>query len=150
MARKAKEFDQPAPGGLLDNGFGRRAGCQRGILVPRRHEPVHRQRCGVRTPDHPSEEASSGAPGESAFGAGDELVDDGFGIGRCLGEGAVEAFPQLFQRAACGDGAVVEPAKPVDGVVGGGAQGGFSGGGQWDRGLGVGVVRHEERWLRGR
>ena len=108
---------------LLGHGRGRRGDVQARVLVPRRGEPVGRQRGWERAAEDEAEEARRLAGHEPGAGAGDERVEHRARVGRSLGERPAERGAQGVGVGLRGPDAAVGQAVEVGrSVVGGGGQ----------------------------
>ena len=75
---KAEHVDQPPGSDVFDGSRPRRWPSETGVLIPRRHQPVRRQRGRQRAPDHKPEETASRHRHECVGDAAREFGDNAF------------------------------------------------------------------------
>ena len=123
VAGTPEQLGQPPADDLLGHGGGRRGDVQARVLVPRRGEPVGRQRGGERAAEDEAEEARRLAGHEPGAGAGDERIEHRARVGRSLGQRPAERGAQGVGVGLRGpDAAVGQVVEVGRGVVGGGGQ----------------------------
>jgi hypothetical protein len=108
VPRQTEQLDQPRAGDLLDDGRGRAADVEAGVLVPRRGQPVGRDRDPHCAADHETEVAAARLRDEPGVGCRGELVDHLRRGRRLRGERPAESLAQLADGRAREDGTVVE------------------------------------------
>ncbi len=97
---------------------------KRGVLVPRRHQPVRGQRGGQCAADHEAEMARPGAGHQAGLGAGHQRVDDGVRVLAVLRQRTAESIAHAGGIDAGGHRALVEAGEKLPGVLRGGGQAG--------------------------
>ena len=106
-----EELDHPAARERLERGGRGRRLREPGVLVPRRHEPVGRDRCGQRAADHEAEVPAGAHRGDPGL-EGRQLLDHLVASDGPSGHGRVEA---AASRGTCArtDAAGVERLEVV-------------------------------------
>ena len=117
-----QQLTEPVDADLLDDRCRGAGDVQARVLVPRGREPVGGERCGDAAADHEAEVAPARDGDGAGVGLGRELVDDGRGVRRLLGQRAAERRPQLLGRGSREDRPLVERVEEVGRMIGGRAK----------------------------
>ena len=121
-AREAEELEEPRRGDLLADRVRRRRGEEAGVLVPRRGEPVGRERDRQRAADDEAEVARPGAADDARIGAGRERVDDGGSVLAVVRQRHREGAAERVAVGARADVAVRKGVEKAGGMFDGALQ----------------------------
>jgi hypothetical protein len=113
VLRQAEQVDQPRARHLLHGRHARRHLTHRGVLVPRRDEPVRCQGGGVGATDHEAEEPPRRHRGQPRLDRGAEQVHDVRRRGRLLGELAAEGVRDGRRVVLCRHRPTGQAAAPL-------------------------------------
>ncbi len=124
-AREPEQVEHPAGRDLFDRGHRRRQDVQRGILIPRRGEPVGRDGRRKAAAGHEPEVAWPRARHEPGLGLTSQPLDDRHGVLRPVGNRAAERGDEVREGGARVDGSRVDRVEEAAREIAGQGQQGL-------------------------